>query len=540
VTGAVPRFVVASATAVVVTGALLTGSELRSSAAAVRTAKRIPAGLAAAIHARLGAGTSRSRSAKAALTQPPYALGESVAMSADGTTALVGAPGGRLSRGAAYVFHVSDAGSWSSSDTPIAVLRTKTGRSFGSGVALSPDGTTAFIGAAGGARHSGPIDVFHVSAEDAWASSSTPTAALRVNDGSHVFGDTLAVSADGTTLIAGGALYSGCCVTSAAYVFNVPSESAWVSSSTPTATLTNATQSPSPYMRQIAVAISGDGMTALVSDWDDGGHGKAYLFHVSAENAWTTSSTPTAILSETGGILLGYSLALSGDGTVAFLGHPGTDVEKGAVEVYVIAGGAAWQSTSTPSATLTDAGAPAYALLGAEAAVSPDGTTALVGAFGHRHFRGAASVFHVAYEGDWVTTSAPAATLTNSAGRANDDLGWAAAISADGATALLGAPGVRFGTGAAQVAHVADASSWASVSAPTATLTVKALHACVVPALQGLTVRAAKSALKARSCRLGKVERVHAKGKKGRVVSQSRPWAWRMSIGAKVNVTVAK
>jgi hypothetical protein len=530
----------AGAIAVLLAAAFLTGSGAASSAAAsVRGTQRIPAALAAAIHARFGAGAIRSSSAKATPTQPPYALGASVAMSADGTTALVGAPGGFISHGAAYVFHVSDAGSWSSSGTPTAVLRTKNAWGLGAGIALSADGTTAFVGADRtgiGVSSSDAIYVFHASAEDGWASSSTPTATL---SGAAGVGSKLAVSADGTTLVAGGFTSSGDALKNAAYVFHTSSESAWVSSSTPTATLTNAGEGTSAIFGPAAVAISGDGMTALLGDYADASGSRAYVFHVAAENAWMTSSTPTAILSDANNAkgYLGYSLALSGDGTVAFLGAP---IKPGAVDVYDVAGEDAWVSTSTPTAILTNAAGSKSDLFGVSVAASTDGKTALVGAYFHNKVRGAAAVFHVAHEGDWVSSSAPTARLTDSAGRIDDLLGYAPAISADGTTVLLGAPGVRFTTGAAQVSHVADADSWTSSTSPTGILTVKALDGCVVPFLRGVTVRAAKRALRARSCRLGTVKRVHARGKKGRIVSQSRPESWRMHVGRKVNVKVVK
>ena len=70
----------------------------------------------------------------------------------------------------------------------------------------------------------------------------------------------------------------------------------------------------------------------------------------------------------------------------------------------------------------------------------------------------------------WTTTSTPTATLTNSSGQELDSLGWSVAISADGTTAVVGAPVVS-GGGAAYVFHVADDGSWSSSSTPTATLT---------------------------------------------------------------------
>jgi hypothetical protein len=75
-------------------------------------------------------------------------LGKAVSLSADGTTALVGAWGyGGNYTGAVYVFHETPAG-WSQS----AVLTNGAGAAddrFGAAVALSPDGTTALIGAWG-------------------------------------------------------------------------------------------------------------------------------------------------------------------------------------------------------------------------------------------------------------------------------------------------------------------------------------------------------------------------------------------------------
>jgi hypothetical protein len=172
--------------------------------------------------------------------------------------------------------------------------------------------------------------------------------------------------------------------------------------------------------------------------------------------------------------------------------------------------------------------------------LSTDGATALVADPRLAGIRGGAHIFHVAGEGAWATSSAPTATLTDSGSHAKDVLGDANALSGDGATALLGAPGVRFATGAADAYHASDASSWASTTTATAILTVSALDACVVPKLKGLTVSAAKSELKARSCRLGKVSRVHAKGKRGRVVSQSLKSGSRPRVGTKVAVKIAR
>ena len=548
------RLVVASTVAVVLTAAFLPGAGLGSSAAPVRGGHAwIPAGLARAIHARFGAGTIESSSAAQGQVGPAH-FGFSVAVSADGTTALVGAPDVHHSGGAAYIFHASGAGSWSSRGTPTATL-TKTGLSsghdFGFDVALSADGTTAFVGTPGrlGSGSPGAIYVFHVSAEDAWASTPTPTATLTVSGGVHL-GYVLAVAPEGTTLVVGTPFFNG--GAGGAYIFHVASESAWASTSTPTATLSDAGQPSGDQGVGFSVAISGDGTTALVSDAFSSGGGGAYVFHVAADDAWASSASPTAILfdgiSGGSGDLLGMGLALSGDGTVAFLGAPRLDASGGGyVDVFHASGEAAWASTGSPTATLTKAGGSKRDVFGFKVSASSDGTTVLVHASGRSAGRGAAYVFHVADEGAWASSSAPAATPTRSGVSAKDILrdGYdlprdGAALSGDGTTALVGVPGFRFGTGAAEVFHVANASSWASDSTPAATLTDKALADCVVPKLVGLKISAARSALKAQGCRLGKVTRVHATYKRGRVVSQSTKPRARLPHGAKVGVKVAK
>ncbi len=536
------RFVVASVFAVVVTAAFLPGSGLGSRAVAVRRAQSaIPGSLAAAIRAQLGAGAVRSSSAKKA-TGP--LLGFSVALSADGTTALVGAPTVSGGKGAAYIFHTSDAGSWTSSGIPTAILTSPRGKArglFGIAVALSASGTTAFVGApltGGSLFGGGAIFAFHVSAEDAWASTSKPTATLTATHGTFV-GIALALSPDGTTLVAGAPFYNT--LAGGAYVFHVASEGAWVSRSSPTATLTNAAESKDDSFVGAAVAVSADGTTALLGDSSNTSGGGAFVFHVSAESAWTSSSAPAAILSDAGSgsqDALGTVLALSGDGTVALLGAPGANLNTGAADVFHSSGEAAWATTSTPAATLTTSGG-AGDMLGENVALSSDGKAAFVFAPGVSAGRGAGYLFGASAEAAWASSSTPTATLTRTGSHPKDDLGIGV-FSADGATALLGAPGVRSQTGEADVFHVADESSWVSSATPNAKLTDDALAACVVPRLKGLRLSDAKSALTDGRCRVGKITRVHSKSRKGRVLSQNRRPGRRLAIGAKVALRVGK
>jgi hypothetical protein len=463
-------------------------------------------------------------------------LGIREALSADGTTALVSAPGAN-DKGAVYVYHVASAGSWVSSGTPSAKLTSAAaGRyaSFGDRVVLSADGTTAFVGAPYHGDETGAVYVVHVASEDAWASTSTPTATLTVADSSYL-GTQMAVSSDGTTLVLGDF------DNEAAYIFHASGEDAWVSTSTPTASLSHAGESDSGF--GAFVAIAADGTTALITDYGAGAGGGASVFHVASEADWVSSSAPTAILTDASGSDgddLGESLALSGDGTTAFIGAEGVSRFRGAVDVFHVAAADAWASSSTPTAILTKAGSAPGDGLGGVVRAAYDGKTVAAAAEGFKKSRGSVDVFHVSDEGAWTSSTTPTATLTNAASVRNDQLGYNLAVSADGATLLIGAPGVRWETGAADVFHVADAGSWVSSSTPTATLTVSALERCVVPRLKGLTVAAARASLKARSCSLGRVRRVVAKGRPGRVVSQSERPGLRLRVGTKVSVKVVR
>jgi hypothetical protein len=79
-------------------------------------------------------------------------------------------------------------------------------------------------------------------------------------------------------------------------------------------------------------------------------------------------------------------------------------------------------------------------------------------------------------------------------------------------------------------------------AAPGITETVNALPPqCVVPKLKGKRVKAAKRALKAHSCSLGKVKRVFSsRVKKGRVISQRPRPGRHLRHGSKIRLVISK
>ena len=344
------------------------------------------------------------------------------------------------------VFPVDVDPTWSSSSSPTATLTNSAGAAgdeFGYSVALSADGTTALVGAYGVSSATGAAYVFHVSGQGSWATSAAPMATLTNSAGAagDEFGVSVALSADGTTALVGAPDVTS--LIGAAYVFHVPGEGSWATAGAPTATLTNSAGASNDHFG-VSVALSADGTTALVGAVDVSSLiGAAYVFHVPGEGSWATAGAPTATLTNSAGAthdFFGVSVALSADGTTALVGAYGVGLFRGAAYVFHVPGEGSWATTGAPTATLTNSAGAAGDEFGFSVALSADGTTALVGAYGVSSLRGAAYAFHVAGEGSWATTGASTATLTNSAGGAGDEFGFSVALSADGSVALVGPP----------------------------------------------------------------------------------------------------
>ncbi len=126
-------------------------------------------------------------------------FGTSTALSAEGNTALVGAPK------AAKVFpYVSSGESFVQQGEALAGGE---GTKFGQGVALTADGNTALVGEPGAApkvEHQGAVAVFRRSGE-AWSQEGAAFGGRDSEDpGSEGFGGSVAMSADGSTLLVGG------------------------------------------------------------------------------------------------------------------------------------------------------------------------------------------------------------------------------------------------------------------------------------------------------------------------------------------------
>ncbi|MBC8099832.1 MAG: FG-GAP repeat protein, partial [Armatimonadetes bacterium] len=128
-------------------------------------------------------------------------FGVSVAMSADGGTALIGAMGDNENQGGAYIFALNN-GSW----TQQAKLKAADGivyDEFGAAVALSADASIALVGATGhvGVSDTSGMAYLYTRSGTSWTQQQKLTA----HDGMKYdfFGESVALSADGRTVLVG-------------------------------------------------------------------------------------------------------------------------------------------------------------------------------------------------------------------------------------------------------------------------------------------------------------------------------------------------
>jgi hypothetical protein len=243
------------------------------------------------------------------------ALGLSVALSGEGNVALVGAPKHNLLVGGAYVF-TRTGSTWHREPTVLAGRGELRNGEFGLAVAMSDDGTTAAVGGPSDDSGSGAVWTFNRSGAR-WVPG--PKLVPHDEDGKAEFGYSVALSADGRTMLVGG--FRDRAVRGAAWVYT-RTGAGWQEQ----AKLTSPTTAPEASFG-FSVALSHDGSAALLGGpGGKGGSGAAWLFRRTGA-AWKQR----AAWSGTPGAGLGYGVALSPDGTLAAIGAPNDAAGAGAV-----------------------------------------------------------------------------------------------------------------------------------------------------------------------------------------------------------------
>ena len=245
--------------------------------------------------------------------------GSSVNLSADGNTAIVGAPGDNSGAGAAWVFARSG-GVWTSAKLVGTDAVGTAGQ--GTSAALSADGNTAIVGGPQDASYIGAAWVY-IRTGGVWIQQGRKLAAKNAGTSAGQ-GWSVALSADGNTAVVGGPNGQ----TGAAWVF-IRNGNVWSQQGGKLV----ANDAAGPTFQGNSVALSADGKTTIVGGFfDNEGTGATWVYTDSG-GVWSQKSKKLASINAAGDGQQGYSVALSGDGNTAIVGGP--NGQAGAAWVFV-------------------------------------------------------------------------------------------------------------------------------------------------------------------------------------------------------------
>jgi FG-GAP repeat len=382
--------------------------------------------------------------------------GMSVALSADGRTAIVGGPGPHnadLDRsplvgpaGAAWVFTRSY-GVWTQQGNKLVGATSEYGGglwSQGASVALSADGNTAIVGGPSDNKTKGAAWVFTRNG-GVWTQQGNKLVgsdADRVGETQLPRGQGMAValSADGNTAIIGG------WGAEAAWVFTRKGSGAW----TQEGKLVGDGAVGRAH-RGMSVALSADGNTAIVGGWSDNSKaGAAWVFSRS-RGVWAQQGKKLVGTGAVGSANQGWSVALSADGNTAILGGPGDNMWDPSVPFGLGAAGAAWIFTRNGSSWTQEGEklvSTKSARQGTSVALSADGNIAIVGGLVED---GGGGLLFTRDGGQWRLDRKLVGA--SAIGKSTPSV----ALSADGRVIMIGGPNDNGGIGAVWMfAHSGD------------------------------------------------------------------------------------
>jgi FG-GAP repeat len=388
--------------------------------------------------------------------------GYSVALSADGDTAIVGGPAyketnpGEVFRGAAWIY-VRSGSTWTQ-QAKLVGHESSGDAQQGHSVAISANGDTAIVG---GPEDTGEHEEYFGAAwvfvreGTTWHEQQKLVAKTGASE-KGAQGSSVALSADGDTALVGAMDNEYNKTTTrapgAAFVFT-RSGSTWSQQGGKL----DGKHSGELVQEGTSVALSSDGKTALIggprSEGEKGEReaGAAWVFTWNGsewkEQAKLPQGSGTGL--ETG---QGQSVALSGDGDTALVGGPGYASFIGGAWVYARSG-EKWEQQGPPLQG-NDAGTMEADLEGSGVALSEDGDAAVVGGYADDIYRGAAWAFQRSGS-SWSEQE----KLEGTGGEASAEQGYSVALSADGGTALIGAAGETGEEGATWVFARAPESS---------------------------------------------------------------------------------
>ena len=355
--------------------------------------------------------------------------GYSVAMSSDGTTVAVGAKsndGNGDFAGHVRVFEFSG-GSWSQLGSDIDAEAA--GDNFGESIALSADGTTLAVGAPmndGTGMNGGHVRVFGFSGGN-WNQLGSDIDAEAAYDN---FGESIAISADGNRVVVGAVgndttgLNAG-----QVRVFDLLMGE-WVQAGPDI----NGEAADDEFGRSVGISDDGSRIVVGAKSTDSNGAnaGSAYIYDLNSGN-WDLTQT---FIGEVAGDNFGTAVSMTGDGTTVAVGATGNDgpngdsYSAGHVRVFQFSDGSWSQAGSDID------GEAQSDQLGKSLALSSDGKILAAGAPGNDGTGSGAGHVRMYQFADGVWTQLGDDIDGEAAGDAS---GFSLSLSSDGETVAIGA-----------------------------------------------------------------------------------------------------
>jgi hypothetical protein len=348
--------------------------------------------------------------------------GQSVAVSADGNTAVVGAPNDNSNRGGAWIF-VRSGNTWTQQGAKLVGTGATGAAKQGYSVAISADGNTVAVGGNLDNLSNGAVWIF-TRTGISWAQQGDKLKGIG-NVGFAQLGSSVSMSADGNTIAVGGIAdnsYKG-----ATWIFT-RFGGVWNQQGAKLA----GTGAVGAARQGCSVALSSDGKYLVAGGYNDNTRQGAFWVFNRAGNSWTQQGSK---LMGTGGSLYsyqGYSVAINADGTTVITGGPNDGALAGATWIFTRSG-SAW---SQQGGKLTGTGGIGSSRQGGSVAISADGNTAVCGGFADASNAGAMWI----YKRTGSTWAQQNAKLTGSNATGSAKQGTSIALCSVGTTVILGGP----------------------------------------------------------------------------------------------------
>jgi hypothetical protein len=370
--------------------------------------------------------------------------GNSVAMSGDGNTAMIGGPLGDNENGGVWIFvRNATLGVWLQQGDQLVGSTDQESAFQGTSVSLSSDGNMAIVGGSGDNASLGATWIFMRNPTGNWSQQGEKLVGSGFIELNSVInpqnigilqGCSVSMSNSGTSVIVGGSGDRGNLGAVWVFVQNV-STGTWYQLGSK---LVGSGSVSSNTGEASSVSITADGNTACIGGpFDNFYIGATWLFTRNSNGTWSQLGTKLIGSGYSGvNVQQGYAVSISGDGSTVLSGGPSDGYGTGAVWVFAVNSTTGyWSQQGNKLVGGGFIGSLVYQ--GCSVALSYDGNTAIVGGFNDNNAIGAGWIFvRDLVMGNWSQQNSK---LVGS-GYVGTYIqqGYSVSISGDGNTVLIG------------------------------------------------------------------------------------------------------